>query len=42
MTVSMTEFEGLDTAGAGPYGLIERVRAAGRESRLAVLPPCTL
>ncbi len=37
MTVPVTEFKRLDTAGAGRHGVVEIVRAAGRESRLSVL-----
>ena len=36
MTVSMTKFESFYTARAGRYGVVERARAAGRESRLAI------
>jgi hypothetical protein len=37
MTVSMTEFESLDAAGAGSYGVVEIVRAAGRDAAIRFL-----
>jgi hypothetical protein len=39
MTVSVTEIQALDTPSASRHGVVEIMRAAGRESRLAVLPP---
>ncbi len=39
MTVPVTKFKGLDAASACRHCLIERVRAASRESRLAFLFP---
>ena len=38
MTVLVAEFEGLDAAGAGGHGIIERMRHAGRKDR----NPCGL
>ena len=39
MTVPVTEFKGLDTAGAGRHGFVERVGPGGGESGLALLFP---
>lgn len=42
MTVPVTKFKGLDTAGAGGDGEVEFVGRARRESRLAILLPHTV
>ena len=42
MAVPVTEFKRLDAAGAGRYGLVERMGSRGGESGLAILFPDTV
>ena len=39
MTVPVTKFKGLDTAGAGGYSIVERLGSRGGESEVTILFP---